>query len=90
MLGGLDHVVLFVNDLPRASAFYRDVLGLPVVVDTPGFVGVLAGGQRLGLHPTETSGSDVGQGPIPYFQVTDMEAAMQALRSRGVRVAGGI
>lgn len=86
MLGGLDHVVLFVKDLGRATAFYRDVLGLRVVIDSPGFVGVLAGGQMIGLHPSEAGGSDVGLGPIPYFKVSDIAATVQELRSRGVHV----
>ena len=28
-LVGIDHVVLYVDDMPKALAFYRDVLGCP-------------------------------------------------------------
>lgn len=89
MLLGLDHVVLFVHDLERAKRFYRDTLGLRLVVDLPDFAGVVAGGQMIGLHPTETSGADVGRGPIPYFRVEDMTAALEQLRRCGVAVHSG-
>lgn len=86
LLGRLDHVVVFVKDLKRATAFYRDVLGLRVALETPGFVGVMAGEQMIGLHPTETGGSDVGHGPVPYFAVDDMAGTVAELRSRGVHI----
>ena len=86
MLLGLDHVVVFVNDLERAKRFYCETLGLRLVVDVPGFAGVLAGGQMVGLHPTECGGADVGRGPIPYFRVTDITATVVQLSERGVHV----
>lgn len=89
MLMGLDHVVVFVNDLERAKRFYCEVLGLRLVVDSPGFVGVLAGGQMLGLHPSEAGGADVGHGPIPYFRVESLEATVAQLRARNVHIHRG-
>lgn len=86
MLNGLDHVVLFVNDLQRAKRFYCETLGLRLIVDTPGFAGVLAGGQLIGLHPSETGGQDVGRGSIPYFRVTDLDATVSALREKQVHI----
>ncbi|HWI61378.1 MAG TPA: VOC family protein [Symbiobacteriaceae bacterium] len=86
MLLGLDHVVVFVGDLERAKGFYRDVLGLRLVVDLPGFAGLLAGGQLIGLHPSEAGGQDVGRGPIPYFLVVDIAAAVARLRERNVYI----
>jgi predicted enzyme related to lactoylglutathione lyase len=89
VLMGLDHVIVFVNDLQRAKRFYCEVLGLRLVVDVPGFAGVLAGGQMVGLHPTEAGGADVGRGPIPYFRVAAMAATLAQLRERGVHVHSG-
>ena len=86
MFHGLDHVVVFVKDLERAKRFYCDTLGLRLIVDTPGFAGVLAGGQMIGLHPSEAGGQDVGHGPIPYFRVADMEATMAQLREKPVHI----
>ena len=56
MFKGIDHVIYFVNDLPRARKFYHETLQLPLVFDAPDFVGVDLGGVWLGLHPTETGG----------------------------------
>ena len=89
MLLGLDHVVVFVNDLERAKRFYCGTLGLRLVVDVPGFAGVLAGGQMVGLHPSECGGQDVGRGPIPYFRVEDIAAAVVRFQERGVHVHSG-
>lgn len=89
MFLGLDHVVIFVNDLTRARAFYKDVLSLRQVVDAPGFAAFLAGGQMIGLHPSEAAGADVGHGPIPYLLVADMGAAVATLRERGVAMHSG-
>jgi catechol 2,3-dioxygenase-like lactoylglutathione lyase family enzyme len=55
----LGQAMLFVADMPRMQAFYRDVLGLGIVDETPGFSRYDAGGVRLALHllPPEIIGS---------------------------------
>jgi catechol 2,3-dioxygenase-like lactoylglutathione lyase family enzyme len=42
--------LLYVKDLPRMTAFYRDGLGLRVVTDSPTWVELDVGGVALGLH----------------------------------------
>lgn len=44
--------MLFVKDLERATAFYRDGVGLPAVSEasSPGFVVFEGGGVRFALH----------------------------------------
>lgn len=86
MLGAVDHLIIFVEDLARAKAFYQGTLGLRLVLDSPQFVGFLAGGQMIGLHPSETDGSDVGVGPIPYFRVDDLDGTLRQLQERGVHL----
>ena len=44
-IGGISHVSLSVSDLDRSLAFYRDVLALPVFVDT--FEGALFEGREV-------------------------------------------
>ena len=48
----LSRAVLFVRDLPRMTAFYRDVLGLSPIDDgqTQDWVEFRAGAVTLGLH----------------------------------------
>lgn len=86
MLQGVDHLIIFVKDLARAKAFYQETLGLRVIIDSPQFVGVLAGRQMIGLHPTEMGGGDVGAGPIPYFVVEELERTLRELQEQGVHL----
>lgn len=81
-LGSIGQVSRVVIDLDRAVAWFRDVLGLPLI----GHYGNVAlfdlGGVRLLLSQPEarsTSGNS-----ILYFQVEDIDAACDALRTRGV------
>ena len=86
MFNQADHVIYFVHDLERAKKFYTETLERPLIMDVPGFAGVDLGNIWLGLHLTEAGGQDVGRGPILYFGVDDIEAALTTLRERGVEV----
>lgn len=86
MFKGLDHFIYFVNDLNRAKDFYQNKLGLPVLVETPGFVSLRIGDQMIGLHLTETGGKDVGYGGIAYLLVEDMDSTLANLREQGIVV----
>ena len=82
----LSTIVLYVNDLESMTAFYRDTLGLRVRVQTESYVELAAGsGADIALH--------AGQAPAAIerhwfieFRVDDIEAAVEALRARGVDV----
>ncbi len=43
-------ITLFTGDMERMASFYRDVLGLKLVEDTPGWKQFDAGSCRLALH----------------------------------------
>lgn len=89
MLQRLSHVMLFTRDLERAVAWYQEQLGFSPRFVAPGAYASLqhpTAGCRLDLHPTEAEGRDVGFGPMPYFVVADLEAALAALGARGVQV----
>ncbi len=45
----INNIILGVTDLARASAFYRETLGLEVQVESDGFVFLDAGGVVLAL-----------------------------------------
>jgi catechol 2,3-dioxygenase-like lactoylglutathione lyase family enzyme len=47
---GVHHVALRVTDLDRSRGFYVDTLGLPVVLEHPGLVIVMAGATPIGLQ----------------------------------------
>ena len=79
----LGQVGVRVRDLARATAFYRDVLGLPVVVETPALSIVDCGGTWLLLGGAEAPEFD-HPASILYFDVADADAAYEGLRAKGV------
>jgi lactoylglutathione lyase len=47
----LTHVIEFVADMDRAVKFYRDVIGLPLKFQSPGWSEFATGETTLALHP---------------------------------------
>ena len=84
----MDIVIYFVNDLERARRFYHETLELPILEEYPDFLIMGIGGVRLGLHPSETGGADVGRGPLLYMETDDMDAALETLRLKNVKTRG--
>jgi predicted enzyme related to lactoylglutathione lyase len=81
---GLDITYHVVTDIPRAKAFYRDILGLTPAFDYPGERGVefeLADGQTFGIW--SPGGDDVKPHAGTMFAVPDAHAAVAAIRARG-------
>ena len=80
-------VIIWTEDLPRLTAFYRDVMGLQLEMETDGFVAFQgAGGAQLALGAhSEVS----GRAKDPYrlmvdFQVDDCQAEYERLKGQGV------
>ena len=79
---GLAQVALSVKDIEKATAFYRDVLGLPFLFSAPpGLAFFQVGPTRLML----SAGADEGTGShgILYYAVMDIQAAFAAVTGRG-------
>lgn len=77
-----------VQDLPRATAFYRDVLGLPLAFEVPGISFFDCGGVRLMLSKAEQPELD-HPSSIIYFHVDDIQSSSRALREREVTIVSG-
>ena len=54
----VSYAIVFVSDMKRAVSFYRDVLGLPLRFESPGWTEFATDGATLALHPTEASTSE--------------------------------
>ena len=83
----IGQIAMTVEDLPRAIAFYRDVLGLRFLFEAPPAMAFFdCGGVRLMLSLPEETGSHAGQrfGAILYYAVDDIQQAAAALTARGV------
>lgn len=82
----LDHLDLIVSDVPGATAFFRDVLGLTVRVQDTRFAEIDAGPVTIMLNPEALVPTTPAAGTILHFQVEDVAAAIERARSRGAKV----
>lgn len=81
-LGPIGQILIPVSDVERATAFYRDTLGIPFLFAFPGMAFLDADGVRLYLANPSQAGFE-GRATI-YFRVPDIGAAFVELESRGV------
>jgi lactoylglutathione lyase len=49
----VSYAIVFVSDMRRAVLFYRDVLGLPLRFESPGWTEFATEGATLALHKSE-------------------------------------
>ena len=75
----LVEVVVYTQDMARATAFYRDTLGLEPDFESPHWTTFRTGACTLALH----AGSEA---PDPTFLVDDLDAARDSLEAAGVDV----
>jgi methylmalonyl-CoA/ethylmalonyl-CoA epimerase len=87
-LSQLGQIAINVQDVERATAFYRDTLGMRFLFAFPGLAFFDAGGVRLMLTRAEDPKLDHPASML-YYRVADIEAAHQALAARGVRFEQG-
>src|SRR5260370_1790945 len=81
----IGQISIIVHDLQRATAFYRDVLGLPLLFTAPNLAFFDCAGVRLMLGPAETAEFD-HPSSILYFRVPDLNAAYPNLVERGAQI----
>lgn len=80
----IGQIALTVSDLERATAFYRDALGIRHLFSAPpGMAFFDCGGVRL-LLGTEESSDHGRHSSVLYFRVEDIEGAHRDLAERGV------
>lgn len=90
---GLEAVTLFVHDLERAKAFYRDALQLEPEEHEEDFASYRAGAVSVQLHPAGEPhpgvvlGRSGGGVPVQItFEVDDVDAAIEHVRVLGFEV----
>jgi catechol 2,3-dioxygenase-like lactoylglutathione lyase family enzyme len=82
-LSKVGQISVRVHDVERATAFYRDALGLPFLFAYPGMAFFDASGTWLYLTDFKEPEFD-HPASVLYFDVGDIEAAHAALQARGV------
>lgn len=92
MLCKLEHVIICCSEMKRSVAFYRDVLGFPVKLESPEWTEFHCGGVKLALRLAATSekedrrqrhGSDRAGEAHLGFEVLDVEKFFQEKKQRG-------
>jgi methylmalonyl-CoA/ethylmalonyl-CoA epimerase len=78
-------VAVNVQDVHRAAAFYRDVLGLAMLFEIPGAAFFQCGALRLMLAKAEEAQYD-HPASILYYRVPDIHASADALRAAGAEI----
>ena len=83
----IGQIAINVHDVKKATAFYRDTLGMKFLFEAPNLAFFDCGGVRLMLGVPEKPEFD-HPGSIIYYRVEDIQAAYDVLASRGVHFEG--
>jgi len=93
MASGMQTIIYPVKDIAAAKALYGRAFGVEPYVDEPYYMAFNVGGQDVGFDP---NGHAKGMtGPVPYWKVDDIEAALAGLVEAGadtqqpVKAVGG-
>ena len=83
------HAIVFVSDMARSVAFYRDTLGLPLRFESPEWTEFEMPGNTLALHladgPATSSQSMAPAGQCQLgFSTEDIDAFHQDMLAKGV------
>ncbi len=83
----IGQIAITVHDTERATAFYRDVLGLQHLFSAPPSLAFFdCGGIRLMLAPPEEKAPSAAS--VLYFPVADIAAAHAQIQERGAAFEG--
>ena len=77
-------IMLGVRDLPAAIAFYRDNLGLNVMMQEPALALLQCGNVMLGLSPRHANPAPLAEAVEVSFGVDNLRATHQLLSEKGV------
>jgi lactoylglutathione lyase len=88
-LGKLGYAIVFVTDMKRGVAFYKDVLGVPLRFDSPEWTEFDMNGVTLALHAADKMPKNLDQAPIIElcFDTADVRTTRDQLMAGGVKVS---
>jgi len=81
----IGQISIIVKDVERATAFYRDVLGLRLLFTVPSMAFFDCGGVRLMLGTASSPELD-HPSSILYFRVPDIQAGYRQLTTKNVEI----
>ena len=84
LVSRLNVVYLYVRELERSLAFYRDLLGIPLAGDAT-WAEAQLGSTRFALHLAHEGVGEFGSGTVHLdFEVASVDKAVERLRAAGV------
>src|SRR6516225_4940772 len=83
-LSQIKAIMLGVGDLARALAFYRDKLGLKIIMQEPQLALLQCGTVMLGLNRGLPQATPLAGGTEVVFQVENVRAAYRSLMAAGI------
>ncbi|HXF56046.1 MAG TPA: VOC family protein [Actinomycetota bacterium] len=96
MRRSVDYVILYVSDLARSVAFYRDVVGLTLKFQESGYAEFASGPVKFALYERARLPQLIGREAVPggpavevVFLVEDVDAEADRLRGAGAEVLAG-
>ncbi len=91
----IDYVILYVSDLERAIAFYRDVVGLPFKFSDRGYAEFATTNLKFALFDASRALDLIGREPTGAFGAEvlivteDVDAEAERLRAAGAEILSG-
>jgi lactoylglutathione lyase len=87
----VSYAIIFVGDMARSVSFYRDVLGLPLRFESPGWAEFATEGATLALHKSDGSKPDDDKTHLesagqcrPGFQVPNLDEFHERMMGKNV------
>lgn len=87
-LGHLGQIHISVSDLDRSVAFYRDVLGIPLLFVVPGQPMAFFQSGQVRLYLGVPESDEFRSKTVHYFNVDDLDAEYERLIGLGVAFKG--
>lgn len=89
MLKHLESVILFVDDVGSAAAWYAKIFESEVGWENPRFAYIKAPGLVIGFHPADSKCPGGVGGTTAYWEVNSLGEAIEFLVSRGAKLHRG-
>jgi lactoylglutathione lyase len=84
--GKIGAVILLVSDMDTSTRFYRDVLKLPIKIQSKDWTEFFNRETVLALHPARKAQLSSSQGKVLVgFMVSDLEAEVELLQKKNVK-----
>jgi len=88
----INYSIVFVSDMARSIAFYRDVIGIPLKFESPGWTEFMTDGATLALHKSDGRAVDAETQQVEMagqcragFQVSNLDQFHDRMNENGVQ-----